>query len=67
MTRGTMIYHDKRVPVVNVAEDHHLSESGVRDGWYADDASIPGSRMFYPADMFVFEPVSEPHDHGTEK
>ena len=58
--RGTMIYGEKRIPVVNVKADHHLSAQGVRDGWYADDAVIPGARMFYPSDMFQFMP--EPHD-----
>ncbi len=60
MSEGTMVYKDKRIRVVNVTADKHLSEHGVRDGWYADDATIPGSRMFYPSDMFDFEP--EPAD-----
>ena len=60
---GTMIFNGKRTPVVNVKVSKHLSEHGVRDGWDADDAEIPGAHMFYPADMFTFEPSSA--DSGT--
>jgi hypothetical protein len=53
--RGTMIWKDKRIPVVDVEVDPRLDENGVRGGWVATTDDAISSRMFYPADMFTFE------------
>ena len=64
VVRGVMTYRDKSLTVVNVVADKRLSDKGVRDGWYADDPTVPGSRMFYPADMFTFDAVQTPQGSG---
>jgi hypothetical protein len=57
MSTGHMVWKDKRIPVREVMERPRLDEHGVRDGWDATTGDGPlESRMFYPADMFTFEP-----------
>ena len=56
--RGTMIWKDKRIPVKDVIEGPRMDAEGVRDGWDATTDDYLQSRMFYPRDMFTFEPVS---------
>lgn len=62
--RGTMIWKDKRIPVKDVTDGPRMDAEGVRDGWDATDLTF-GSRMFYPADMFTFEPEPN-HQFGSE-
>lgn len=51
-----MIWKDKRVAVVDVTEGPRLDAEGVRDGWDATTDDVLAARMFYPSDMFTFEP-----------
>lgn len=57
--RGTMIWKDKRIPVKDVTEGPRMDHEGVRDGWDATTDDYLQSRMFYPADMFTFEPAQD--------
>lgn len=59
MSAGHMIWKDKRIPVREVIERPRLDENGVRDGWDATTNDVFEARMFYPADMFTFEPEEE--------
>ncbi|HWU30212.1 MAG TPA: hypothetical protein VN041_14105 [Microbacterium sp.] len=64
MSKGHMVWKDKRIPVREVVERPRTDEHGVRDGWNATAGEGPiESRMFYPADMFTFEP-EEGADRG---
>ena len=56
MSAGHMIWKDKLIPVREVIERPRLDEGGVRDGWDATTDDALAARMFYPADMFTFEP-----------
>lgn len=57
MTTGHMVYKDKRIAVRDVKEGPRLDADGVRDGWDATTDDFLAARMFYPADMFTFEPT----------
>lgn len=56
-----MLWKEKRIRVLDVVEEPRVDSNGVRDGWMAtiDDGLTP--RMFFPRDMFTFEP-----DEGGE-
>lgn len=54
--QGHMIWKDTRIAVREVIERPRLDPEGVRDGWDATTDDAIASRMFYPADMFTFEP-----------
>lgn len=56
MSTGHMIWKDTRVRVRGVVEESRIDETGVRDGWMATTDDFLNARMFYPADMFTFEP-----------
>lgn len=62
MTSGYMVWHGKRIPVCGVVSNPRMDEKGVRDGWDATTDDAFGARMFYPADMFTFDPGDE-HEH----
>lgn len=55
-TNGHMVWKDKRIAVRDVAAVPRLDAEGVRDGWNATTDDVIASRMFFPADMFTFEP-----------
>ncbi len=57
--RGTMIWKDKRIPVVDVRPGPRMDAEGVRDGWDATTDDALAARMLYPADMFTFETAQE--------
>lgn len=54
---GYMRWKDKRIAVRDVNAGPRLDGKGVRDGWFATTDDAIASRMFYPADMFTFEPA----------
>jgi hypothetical protein len=61
-----MIWKDKRIAVVDVKEGPRLDAEGVRDGWDATTDDALAARMFYPADMFAYEPCDSAAEHpGT--
>lgn len=55
-TKGHMIWKDKRIPVRDVVTETWLDAEGARDGWNATGDDVIASQMFFPADMFTFEP-----------
>jgi len=59
MSAGHMVWNGKRIAVREVVERPRLDEHGARDGWDAITDDAFEARMFYPADMFTFEPRSE--------
>ena len=61
---GHMIWKDKRIPVRDVVAGPRLDMEGVRDGWDATTDDAIASRMFYPADMFTYEPTEPEHTEG---
>ncbi len=63
-TSGHMVWKDKRIAVRDVKEGPRMDAEGVRDGWDATTDDVIASRMFYPADMFTFEPAPEGSDHA---
>lgn len=56
---GVMIWKDTLIEVRDVEEGPLLNEHGVRTGWTATTDDSLSSRMFYPADMFTYEPYCE--------
>lgn len=62
MASGTMTYKDKSIAVRDVSQQPRIDAEGVRDGWYATTDDILAARMFYPTDMFTFDPRNEEED-----
>jgi hypothetical protein len=51
-----MRWKTTRLAVRDVAYEPRIDDKGVRGGWLATTADVIASRMFYPDDMFTYEP-----------